>query len=161
MGREIPTARLGAVLAVLEATPPPAPEREPVADGEALPAAVRRWSGPLATLRWRRVAPMIRLATVGLPGAEQRTFLVELGSAAALPRHDHTGVERAVMLQGGFTDEHSHYGVGDGSWHNDEGHRVVIDSGGPCIALFVTDGPFALGSVLATMLVDWWLGTRP
>jgi len=122
-----------------------------------LPAPLRRFTGPATRLPWRKVGPGLRVVPVDLGSESQRTFLLELPAGWRVPTHGHGGTERVLVLGGGFTDQGRSFGVGDVSWHDDASHAVHIDEDGPCLALFVNDGPFVVGGRLGTRLLDHWL----
>jgi putative transcriptional regulator len=123
-----------------------------------LPAPVRSRTGPHSGLAWRNVGRGLRITPIDLGPEPRRTFLLELPAGCHVPAHGHRGTERVLVLQGGFTDGDDAFGVGDVSWHDEAGHRVHIDADGPCLALFVNDGPFVVGGALGTRLLDHWLG---
>jgi putative transcriptional regulator len=142
---------LAAVLARLDA---PAPAPPPVAECPVFPLPLRRRIGPLAALPWRGVGFDVRAAKVDV-GDDQRVFLLDFPPRFHIPVHGHRGVERALVLRGGFSDETGHFDRGDVSWHDDAGHDVRIDPDGRCTTLFVNDGAAELGWLSG--LVDWWI----
>ena len=145
---------LAAVLARLDG-PAPAPLK--VAECPVFPMPLRRRIGPLAALPWRAVGFDVRAAKVDLDG-DQRVFLLDFPPTFRIPVHGHHGVERALVLRGGFTDEAAHFDRGDVSWHDEAGHDVRIDPDGRCTTLFVNDGATDYGWLSG--LVDWWVVRR-
>lgn len=157
----------GALEAVLQALDrgPPAPEPNPPSSGADrgwAPAPLRALLGPIEQVPWRAVAQGVRVAQVPISGL-QRVFLMDFPPSVRIPSHGHHGIERALVLRGGFTDERAAFGLGDVSWRDDaeehvvgeRAHRVTIDADGPCTTLFVNDGPTDMG--LLTGLVDRWM----
>jgi len=118
--------------------PPPAPP-QPVSADEVLPAPLRHRIGPYRELSFRRF-PM----DVGqrmLPELGEGAFLLDLPPELALPSHIHEGVERVLVLTGGFSSDDRSYGPGDVSMESGEGvHEVLVDPGERCLCLFVNDG---------------------
>lgn len=107
-----------------------------------LPAPLRAFVGkPPSALAWHDRAPGIvvaRLTTV----AEQRVgaVLIRSRSGASYPVHDHTGVELAIALTGGWSDEYGHFLRGDLSVREPgEPHLAIIDDGEDCLAFSVVD----------------------
>lgn len=141
--------------------PPPPPPAPPPAGGSGagtgaipLPAPIRRrLAGPPA---FRAVAPGLRVARVPA-GAGARVFLADFRPGFRVPDHGHHGVERGLVLRGGFRWGPDAYAVGDVSWEEDEHRDIVVDDDGPCTTLFVNDGPLSVGSGWLDRALDWWL----
>lgn len=102
------------------------------------------WPAPVASFvegeTWRWLAPFTW--GIDLPhttDGELPLRLVWMRPGARL-RHANTGVERAVVLQGGWSDEHGHFVRGDVAISDHLGlHDQRIDPGEPCVALVLND----------------------
>lgn len=123
--------------------PAPPPEKPPLDPSGRLPAPLYALTGDLDAIRWSWAGPGLSTfdlapRPVGLP-----LRLMRFAPGHVVPVHDHAGEERAVVLQGGWTDQNGHFGRGD--WcqvaRTERGHRQVIDEGQPCLALVLNDAP--------------------
>ncbi len=129
------TVRLDDLLAAAGQPMAPSAPKAPVAVDERLPAPLRDLVGPYASLQFRRYPLDVRHRS--LPELGEGAFLLDLPPELVLPGHVHEGVERALVLSGGFAS----YGRGDVSDEGGDGvHEVVVDSGERCLCLFVNDG---------------------
>ncbi len=131
---------LDAMLAVLDAPAVPSARPEVLAPDERPPAPLRRRVGPARGLSFRRY-PM-GIGHRPLPELGEGAFLLDLPPELALPSHVHEGVERVLVLSGGFSSGGRAYGPGDVSVEgSDAAHDDVrIDPGERCLCLFVNDG---------------------
>ncbi|WP_247887435.1 ChrR family anti-sigma-E factor [Azospirillum sp. SYSU D00513] len=103
--------------------------------------------GDLSGLPWRRSMP--GLAYVNIPtNGGARTRLLRLQGGSALPEHTHHGIELALVLRGGFSDEFHQFLPGDiGVGDDAVTHRPVADPEG-CLCLSVADGEIRMtGSI--------------
>ena len=110
------------------------------ADGP-VPAALRRFIGrDLDQIPWSELMPGILAHDIGCyDGIDAR--IVRLAPGLVIPTHDHEGIETALILDGGLTDEHRQYLRGDLSFA-DAGvvHRQEVDRDGECLCFAVTVG---------------------
>jgi len=112
---------------------------DPVTADEVFPAPLRERVGPAAGLPWRRLPMGVAHAAIELQGGH--CFLYDFPAGLVLPSHHHQGLERAMPLTGGFTDDEGTFGVGDVSLKaGHRSHQVRIDEGERCVCLFVNDG---------------------
>lgn len=146
---EVGPDALAAVLARLDERP------APKAVCPVFPRPLAERIGPLAQVPWRTGPADVRVASVPLDGP-QRVFLLDFPPGLHLPVHGHEGVERTLVLRGGYTDDDGHFGPGDVSWRERGGHAVRIDPGERCTTLFVNDGSVEVGWF--TRVLDWWIG---
>lgn len=110
------------------------------------------WPRPLAPFvhdRWTWLAP--NTWGIDLPhptDGELPLRLVWMRAGASLP-HAHRGEEAAVVLRGGWTDQHGHFGPGD-LYHSDDrdAHAQQIDAGEPCIALVLNEKKAGVAGLL-------------
>ncbi len=133
--------------------PPEAPAPLPAAD--VLPSPLARRLGAFSTLRWRMFVPGIRVHVapdLGDPG--ERVFLVDFRPGARLPSHGHSGVERSLVLRGGYRVGGEAFAEGDVSWREAAHEAVLVDEDGPCTTLFVNDGRLTFGLSWLDALVD-------
>ena len=129
---------LNAVLARLDAAPPPVPAR-PVG---ILPLPLRDYvGGDLDAVRWRRVGGGIRQAILPTArGAVAR--LLAIPGGAAMPEHGHRGLELTLVLHGAFRDGATRFARGDVEVASTaEPHVPVAEAGADCICLAATDAP--------------------
>lgn len=155
---DLPPDALGLLLARLDQ---PEPARAPLHPCPHFPAPLRRAVGPLASVAWRPVGFGVGVMPLPLGGGHQRVFLMDFPPGLRLPIHGHEGVERGLVLRGGFTADGEAYARGDVSWRDDAHHDVLIDDDGErCTTLFVSDGPMTFtGNGWLDRFADWWLGT--
>jgi putative transcriptional regulator len=79
--------------------------------------------------------------------------LMRIQPGVSIPNHTHTGEELTLVLQGGFSDGHGHYGPGDVCHADpDLSHMPVADPDAPCLCLVVADGPVKLTGLVGRML---------
>lgn len=148
----VPTDMLSQLLSRLDE---PAPKPAPPPRCSVFPAPLARAIGPLEAVPWRTLGADLRGASVPLGETGQRVFLLDFPPRFRIPTHGHHGIERALVLRGGFTDERDSFERGDASWREDGGHKVTIDPEGRCTTLFVNDGAADFGPL--TGVVDWWM----
>ncbi|MGD1888413.1 MAG: ChrR family anti-sigma-E factor [Cohaesibacteraceae bacterium] len=130
-------------------------DSDPKADDEAssMPKALQSYIGmPMADVPWKSVMP--GLAEYKLPeknGAE--VSLIRIDSGKAVPVHTHHGAEITLVLQGGFSDESGHYGVGDIAFADDDiNHKPLADKGEVCICFAVVDAPVELTGPIGRLM---------
>ncbi|MBB4301471.1 putative transcriptional regulator [Rhodobium orientis] len=131
-------AMLENVFAVPRDDAPPAPALRP--DGP-VPGALRRFVGrDLDQIEWIEMMPGILSHEIGTyDGIAAR--IVRLAPGLVIPAHDHEGIETALILDGGLTDEQRQYLRGDLSIAG-AGivHRQQVDFDGECLCFAVTVG---------------------
>jgi len=106
-----------------------------------IPEPLRSYTGPFDALPWKKRAPGIRTLEVGLSHRGTPVRLFSLKPGMVVPAHRHNGMERGLVLTGGFTDDEGHFVRGDVSVRGpDFDHEATVDPGDPCVVLFVNDG---------------------
>lgn len=133
---------LEAVLALLDTPEPPRAPMPPAGPND-LPMPLRGITGPLADIPFRTTAPGIWRLDLPQSRTERPVALLSLRPGLTIPPHRHSGTERGLVLQGGFTDDVGHYGRGDVSIRGPEDaepHHQQIDDGERCVVLMVDDG---------------------
>lgn len=106
---ESPSSLLAGILARLK-TP-----EQPRVGSEALPLPRALWSllPDFSAATWRgALTPGFRFLQVLQPGGPG-LFLVHMKAGRAFPRHDHTGLERSLILAGGLSTEDGVMEAGD------------------------------------------------
>lgn len=95
---------------------------------------------PLEAKRW--VAPGVWVAAVDTPHAsENRVYVLSVSKGGLTARHEHSGAEYCVVLQGAYRDELGVFAAGDFAFANsDENHQPVVEGDQDCICLFATEG---------------------
>jgi putative transcriptional regulator len=126
--------------------------------GALMPLALRHYASRHlhGTLPWRTFLPGLRECLIARDGQAVARFL-HCRPGKAIPAHTHTGLEAALVLQGGFVDATGHYGRGDIAVADDTvDHRPVGDRSGDCIIFMVLEAPVTLtgpfGRVLQRIL---------
>ena len=145
---------LDALLSRLDdAVDEPLPEPVVRYDG-VIPMPLRQMTGPFNDLKWRPVAPGIWKVSLPVFSGGRQGALVHLRGGLRIPRHQHLGTERTLVLAGGFTDEVGAFAPGDLCLRQaDDGvHKQFIDRGAPCIALAIDDATKAPVSRLGRMV---------
>lgn len=119
----------------------------------ASPLAIEAFLGmPLGEVAWKKVMP--GFAEYKLPDMDGcEVSLLRIDGGKAMPVHTHHGSEITLVLQGGFADDHGHYGVGDIAYADSEvNHKPVADEGEVCICLAVVDAPLELTGPLGRLV---------
>jgi putative transcriptional regulator len=126
-----------ALLASLDRAPidPPRPPPDPI-----LPPVVAAAAGPWASLPWKMLVPGVSVVPLAVAGAATAR-LTRFRPGFRPPLHTHSGLERTLVLQGGFTDDGGDFRRGDLSVRGAGAHHQVFHTDGPCVCLFVNDGP--------------------
>lgn len=134
---------LDGLLARLDEPAPPRPATPPPTRPDDLPAPLRVIVGPLDAVKFRFVAPGIGRADLPGSSREHALALVALRPGTRVPEHHHSGIERGMVLTGGYTTGHGHFVRGDVEIRTDEDaepHTQLIDDGDRCVVLMVDDG---------------------
>lgn len=133
------------------------PEPSPTVGDGVLPKPLFDLVGPAAELPWSRVFPGLERIDLPLTQQELPARLYRFAPRLKLPTHSHAGVERTLVLTGGYTDAFGHHERGDASvLQGGFDHDVLIDPLAPCIALAVNDLPFDASRPLGRIL-QWYL----
>ncbi len=151
---DMPAADLSAgmksnLMALLEADPMPQP---------APPRRRGIYPGPVADLmtreepRWRRLGGGVRQDILSETD-DGSLRLLYIPPGVAVPDHGHNGMELTLVLQGSFSDETGHFGVGDLEVAFDDlDHTPIAGEEAPCICLAATDAPLQFHSWLPRLL---------
>ncbi|MGZ8362652.1 MAG: ChrR family anti-sigma-E factor [Caulobacteraceae bacterium] len=111
---------------------------EPEAYTQALPLMER-----LAFRKKQWVAPGMWIAKADM--GPDLLYLLRLPAGLPTMPHGHHGIEHTAILQGGYTDELGHVGVGDFAETSDEvEHQPRVDPDGPCICLIASERPMRM-----------------
>lgn len=136
------------LLAMLDAPFEPAPvyRRKGIYPGPVIEALKGR------APRWKRLGAGVRQDIL----ADDRhgsLRLLYIPPGQAVPDHGHNGVELTLVLQGSFSDETGHFGVGDLEIA-DEGleHTPIAGAEEPCICLAATDAPLRFNALIPRIL---------
>jgi len=134
---------------------PPAPP-SPTTDA-VIPEPLRSYTGPFSDLTWTRRGPIISTSAISVQHGKMPVRLFRLRPGVQIPPHTHDGLERGLVLTGGFTDDEGHFVRGDVSIRDgSRDHLATIDKGEPCVMLFVNDAPLVPRTV-ATRLASLWV----
>ncbi|MCG6903000.1 MAG: ChrR family anti-sigma-E factor [Rhodobacter sp.] len=102
--------------------------------------------------RWKSVGKGVRQNILHM-GAEGSVRLLYIPPGRAVPDHGHRGIELTLVLQGSFSDEVGHFGVGDLEIADETlEHTPIAGNGAPCICLAATDAPLRFTSVIPRIL---------
>jgi putative transcriptional regulator len=129
----------------------PAP-REPLPDWVPRPlcAMIARQGG----IKWKWVAPGIHAFKLPQLSSGFDTQLIRQRPGLVVPRHRHPGEEMTMVLTGSLTDEGDLMGPGDAVIRNPEDeHRIVINRGEVCHALYVSAGAMIPSSWFGRFLI--------
>lgn len=126
-----------------------------------MPAPPRRqgiYPGPVAEAlmrgapRWKRLGMGVR-QDILMRDEEGSARLLYIPPGAAVPDHGHRGSELTLVLQGAFSDETGHFGVGDLEVADEHlEHTPTAAPGAPCICLAATDAPLRFGPLIPRLL---------
>lgn len=122
-----------------EACAPAANARDGQAEPALLPPALRRYVGcELSQLAWCPVMTGVEQAVIAEGRFGVASFL-RCRSGRRFRVHGHAGIEAILVLHGGFSDEHGHYGRGDVAL-SDEAciHQPIIDNDDGLICFMVS-----------------------
>ena len=137
------------VLALLDAPvdPEPAPaKRSGVYPGPVVEALKGR------PPRWKSLGMGVKQCILET-GDTGSVRLLHIPAGRAVPDHSHNGLELTLVLQGSFSDETGHFGVGDVEIGDEDlEHTPVADAGPPCICLAATDAPLRFNSLIPRLL---------
>jgi putative transcriptional regulator len=128
--------RLDEPLPPVVAPPPPEGPND-------VPLPLRAHTGPLSRVRFSRAGVGIERFDLPMSRPNRPVALVSLRPGMTVPPHRHAGVERGLVLQGGYQDETGHFARGDVQvrFPDDlEPHAQRIDDGERCIVFMVDDG---------------------
>ncbi len=79
--------------------------------------------------------------------------LLYIPPGMAVPDHGHNGLEMTLVLQGSFSDETGHFGVGDIEIANEDlDHTPIAGPGEACICLAATDAPLRFRALIPRLL---------
>jgi putative transcriptional regulator len=124
----------------------------------AAPRAMGIYPAPLAQAmnhappRWRRMGMGSRQCILH-DGPEGSVRLLYIPAGQAVPDHGHNGLELTLVLQGAFSDETGHFGVGDVEVADDDlEHTPVAAPGQACICRAATDAGLRFRSFVPRLL---------
>src|ERR1700722_6044663 len=142
--------RLGAVEAK-----PARQHRPPANGGFSPPGPLGDYlGGHVSENDWRRIMPRLsRVVVLPRGKAGANTQLLRVAPGTALAHHGHRGLELTVVLQGGYSDDLGHFGVGDVAETDDAiRHRPVADPGADCICLIATSGRLRFSGLIGRLI---------
>ncbi|WP_019646367.1 ChrR family anti-sigma-E factor [Novispirillum itersonii] len=144
--------RLGPVSATARPAVRQAPARPQPPRPGLLPRPLRDYVGAdSAALPWKRLPGGLEQVPV-VTRTDARARLYRIAPGMGVPEHSHGGLEMTLVLAGGFSDGHGHYGPGDVAVMADGGiHRPVADAGDPCLCLAVTTAPLRLTGLIGRL----------
>ncbi len=136
------------ILSQLDApfTPAPVYERSGVLPGPVMEAMKGR------APRWKKLGMGVRqdILTADETGSVR---LLHIPPGQAVPDHSHNGLEMTLVLQGSFSDETGHFGVGDVEIADETlEHTPTADEGEACICLAATDASLRFRSLVPRLL---------
>lgn len=152
----LPSAEVTGLDALLAALPeqdavPSAPET-----AHNLPAPLLGYIGT-GDLPWRFLAPGIQQIPLPVSQGNMPVRLLHLAPGLAVPTHTHAGLERTLVLKGGYDDQSGTFVRGDiGIQDHTEVHHQHIHKGEHCIALVVADNRLVPVGVKSTLL-SWFV----
>ncbi|MCK8464656.1 ChrR family anti-sigma-E factor [Aliiroseovarius sp. S1339] len=102
--------------------------------------------------RWKSVGMGVRQSILS-ETKEGSVRLLYIPPGQAVPDHGHNGMEMTLVLQGSFSDETGHFGVGDIEIANEDlDHTPTADPGEACICLAATDAPLRFNALMPRLL---------
>lgn len=105
---------------------------------DGLPRTLRTLiGGPIASVKWRAIAPGIQHVRVPLsPGAKGDLLLLKVAPGKGLPDHGHAGAELTLVVSGSYHDKMGRFGPGDLADLDDTvEHEPIVDTGEECICI--------------------------
>ncbi|MCA9570698.1 MAG: ChrR family anti-sigma-E factor [Myxococcales bacterium] len=153
-GVPVGSGALDALLAQLDVQDAPREPLAPHPDG--LPMPVRRYLADDA-LPWRFLIPGIQQVELPIVHGDMPVRLLHLAPGLKVPEHTHAGLERTLVLSGGYDDQAGTFERGDlGVRDASTVHVQRIHADAPCVALVVADAPLVPEGLLSTML-SWFV----
>jgi putative transcriptional regulator len=116
------------------------------ARGESVPRAlVRLLPNGTAGIHWKKHTASLKSALLCTGDDTNQLSLLRMRAGRSPGRHDHSGSEWTVVLQGGFSDRHGVYGPGDFvALAAGDVHQPVAHQNEDCICLASQDAPIRL-----------------
>ncbi len=114
--------------------------------GEMVPRALARLlPNGTAGIQWKKHTASLKSAVLAIGDDTNQLSLLRMRAGRSPGRHDHSGSEWTVVLQGGFSDHHGVYGPGDFvALAAGDVHRPVAHQNQDCICLASQDAPIRL-----------------
>ena len=107
--------------------------------------------------RWRWAGRGTKIASVPVPDARTRVFLLRIAPGRAMLDHGHAGREFTLILEGAYRDETGSYSAG--SFIEESGdaqHRPEVEGDADCLCLIAMEGtlvaPGMMGAVARWMM---------
>lgn len=101
---------------------------------------------------WKKLGMGVRQSILSA-GKEGSVRLLWIPPGQHVPDHGHNGLELTLVLQGSFSDETGHFGVGDlETGDEDLEHRPVAGAETPCICLAATDAALRFNAFIPKLL---------
>lgn len=101
---------------------------------------------------WKKLGMGVRQSILSA-GKEGSVRLLQIPPGQNVPAHGHNGLELTLVLQGSFSDETGHYGVGDLEIGDEDlEHTPVAGTEGPCICLAATDATLRFNDFMPRLL---------
>jgi putative transcriptional regulator len=144
---ELPPAELDAglldsILGQLEGAVPPAPVSKPAAITGVPRALNKLIPAGLDAVPWKRIAPGLQSAILGVGDASNQVALVRIKPGGRIAEHRHGGSETTVVLRGGFSDHGGNFHVGDFvTLGRDDSHQPIAHQNSDCICLTAQNAP--------------------
>lgn len=116
------------------------------------------YPGPIAEVlhyeepRWRWLGGGVRQAV--LQRSDQESVrLLYIPAGQAMPDHGHHGLEMTMVLQGAFSDEFGHFGVGDVEMADPSlEHTPIAAKGEDCICIAAADARLRFNALVPRLL---------
>ncbi len=114
--------------------------------GEMVPRALSRLlPNGTAGIQWKKHTASLKSALLAIGDDTNQLSLLRMRAGRSPGRHDHSGSEWTVVLQGGFSDHHGVYGPGDFvALAAGDVHQPVAHQNEDCICLASQDAPIRL-----------------
>ncbi len=102
--------------------------------------------------RWKNLGLGTRQCILSR-GSAGSVRLLYIPAGEAVPDHGHNGLELTLVLQGSFSDEAGHFGVGDVEIADESDEHVpTAGTECACICLAATDAPLRFRSLMPRLL---------
>lgn len=152
---QVPDQTVSGLDALLANLPAQEQPQAPRPSRHGFPAPLERYLGD-GDLEWSYVAPGVKKISLGFSNQQMPVRIIHLAAGMKVPVHNHPGLERTLVLAGGYDDESGTYvrgdiAVADGS----QPHHQRIHRASPCISLVVADFPITPVGIKSTVL-SWF-----
>lgn len=126
-----------------------------------LPKVVHKLLPQDKPLRWKKVAPSLKMARLTTGQDKYEVAFHRICSGGTVAHHDHRGLEVTLVLKGSFSDGDGLYGPGDFLVRQPgELHKPTAAQNEDCLCFSICEAPVHLSGLLGR-LINPFLSVKP